>query len=66
MPNPFDSLKSQPKKDDLEFDEWGGQFSCSTHGCDGYAKIAKYFPAMKTLAWICQDGHISKLENVDE
>lgn len=65
MKNPYDILKS-PTKEDVAHDEWGGQFSCSTVGCLGWANIAKYFPKSRLLAWECQHGHISRLENVDE
>lgn len=65
MSNRFDALK-EPKEEDVVFDEWGGQFSCSTVKCNGYAKVAKYFPKVRVLAWECQDGHISRMENVDE
>lgn len=64
--NPFKDLKSAPKVEDAEHDEWGGQFSCSEKGCYGYATVAKYFPRLRVLAWECQDGHISRLENIDE
>ncbi len=65
MSNPFEQLK-KPSKEDVEYDEWSGQFNCSTVGCYGWAKVAKYFPKLMVLAWECQEGHISRLENVDE
>lgn len=65
MSNPFSELK-KPKQEDVEHDEWGGQFDCSTRGCLGWANIAKYFPKVKVLAWECQYGHISRLEDVNE
>lgn len=67
MSNPFESLYTQkPKKEDLEYDEWGGQFDCSTIGCRGWSKVAKYFKSSRMLAWECQEGHVSRLEDVDE
>lgn len=54
------------KKPKTNYDEWSGQFSCATYGCNGYAKVAKYFAKEKVLAWECQEGHISKLEDVNE
>ena len=65
MNNPFDALKA-PKKQDLNYDEWEGQFSCSTYRCNGYAKVARYFTKQRLLTWECQEGHISRLEDVDE
>jgi hypothetical protein len=65
LSNPFDTLKS-PGTESKNYDEWGGQFDCSTRGCYGWANVAKYFPKLRVLAWECQHGHISKLENVDE
>lgn len=63
----FQSLKKKkPKPEDLNFQEWGGQFDCSTSACSGWANVAKYFPSTKILAWKCQHGHISRIEDVDE
>lgn len=64
--NPFEELFGKPKPQPEEFDEWSGQFSCQTAGCYGYANIAKYFPKLKLLTWQCQDGHISRIEDMDE
>lgn len=67
MNNPFEALKSTPSKEDLAYDEWQGQFSCSEYDCkDGYANIARYFPKSKLLVWKCQYGHTSRIEDVDE
>jgi len=59
-------MLDRPKPKDLAYDEWGGQFSCQERYCDGYALVARYFPKSKLLTWECADGHISKMENVDE
>ena len=64
QPNPF--VIKKPKAEDLTYDEWGGQFSCQERGCDGYAKVARYFKNVRLLSWQCQEGHISKIEDVDE
>lgn len=61
MSNPFDALK-KPKPEDLLYDEWGGQFSCSTYKCNGWASVAKYFPKQELLVWKCQEGHVSTME----
>jgi hypothetical protein len=66
MTSPFKQLKQKKNVEATEFDEWEGQFSCSTYQCNGYAKIAKYSAKDKLLVWKCQDGHTSRLENVDE
>lgn len=66
MQNPFEQFIHPITKEDLESDEWEGQFSCQEKGCNGYALEAKYLKKHKVLTWKCQDGHISKLENVDE
>lgn len=67
MSNPFSELR-RPTKKEVEWEEWGGQFSCSTYvdgrPCDGYAKVAKYFPTQHILAWECQHGHRSHIEDV--
>lgn len=67
MPNPFESLfNNKPKEEDLQFDEWGGQFSCQSSGCNGYAKVARYFRKTKLLTWQCEDGHISRIEDMND
>jgi hypothetical protein len=66
MPNPFESLGKQVEEEDLSYDEWGGQFSCQSSGCNGYALIAKYFKKSKMLAWECQEGHVSRINDIDE
>lgn len=65
MSNPFDSLKKPKKVKEENYDEWEGQFSCATYRCQGYAKIAKYYPNDRLLVWFCQEGHKSTLENVE-
>jgi hypothetical protein len=65
-PNPFETLGGKPSEKDLEYDEWGGQFSCSERGCYNIEKIARYYRKSKTLIWKCEDGHKSYLENVDD
>ena len=69
MSNPFKDLK-KPKKEELDFEEWGGQFSCQKYidgkPCNGWSNVAKYFPKEKLLAWQCQDGHRSFIEDVVE
>lgn len=65
LSNPFDQLK-KPKKEELDYEEWGGQFSCQKYPCRGWATVAKYFPKEKLLAWECEDGHRSYIEDVYE
>jgi hypothetical protein len=65
MPNPFESLGKQVKEEDLSYDEWGGQFSCQSAGCNGYALIAKYFKNSNMLAWECQEGHVSRINDIE-
>jgi len=67
--NPFNTLKRPSKKvkpEDAAYDEWGGQFSCQTRGCNGYALVARYFPKHHLLTWQCQKEHISRVEDIDE
>lgn len=66
MNNPFESLGSKVKPQDAEYDEWSGQFSCMTAGCNGYSKIAKYIRSLRVLTWQCENGHISRIEDIDE
>ena len=65
MSSHFDQLK-RPGKDEVEYEEWGGQFSCQQHRCVGIAKVAKFFPKQHLLAWECEDGHRSYIEDVYE
>jgi hypothetical protein len=64
--NPFESLSPKVKPQDVEYDEWGGQFSCQTPRCNGYATVARYLKKQHLLTWQCQEGHISRMEDVDE
>lgn len=66
--NPFAALKKTPKvkPEDVLYDEWGGQFSCQTTRCNGYALMARYFKNQQMLTWQCQQGHISRIEHIDE
>lgn len=65
MPSPFKQMKTKvPQRE--RYDEWGGAFSCMTHGCYGVANIAAYFPSEKILTWKCPNEHISVLEDVDD
>lgn len=62
MPNPFDSLK--PKE--VEYDEWGGAFSCQERDCYEVINRARYIKKERILTWKPACGHISVMENVDE
>ena len=64
MSNPFAEMLKRPKAEDLAYDEWGGQFSCQERYCDGWANVARYFPKAKLLTWVCQEDHISKIDNI--
>lgn len=66
MSNPFEDLVPKVKPDDVEYDEWEGQFDCQDYPCTGYARVAKYIKKQRVLAWECQYGHISRVENMDE
>lgn len=63
MPNPFEQL-STPHE--VEYDEWGGAFSCQYQDCWEVASIAKYIKAEKLLVWQCKKGHISRIEGMNE
>jgi hypothetical protein len=74
LSNPFQDLK-RPTPKEVEWEDWGGQFSCSTYvegptgrmvPCDGWATVAKFFPKEHILAWECQHGHRSHIEDVYE
>lgn len=65
MQNPYEQLGSKaPLK--VEYDEWGGAFSCQTQGCYNVESIARYLKAERILTWKCKDGHISRIEDIDE
>lgn len=65
MRNPYEAL-GKPKPSMIEFDEWGGVFACQEQGCYEAATIAKYIKKERILTWQCPDGHLSKMEDVDE
>jgi hypothetical protein len=66
LSNPFSELKGNTGPKEPRHEEWGGQFSCQKYPCDGYAKVAKFFPDEHILVWECQDGHRSYIEDVHE
>lgn len=63
--NPFVQLK-QPDPKKMAYDEWGGQFSCQTRDCYEVSDVARYYNKQRVLAWKCANGHVSKIEDVDE
>lgn len=64
MPSAFDVLDGPgPKR--VEYEEWGGQFSCIQDDCEGYALIARYLRKDELLVWKCQYDHISKIKYID-
>lgn len=70
MPSPFDRLKGEsnepsPSNKNALSEEWGGQFSCQTHRCNGYALVATYYPKARELHWVCQEGHSSMISDIE-
>lgn len=63
--NPFAAL-GKPKVGKVEYDEWGGAFTCSTPHCWKVVGIAKFIRDEGILTWQCPDGHISTIEATDD
>lgn len=62
MINPFSSL-GMPDKTNPQGEEVEGQFSCQETDCWRISKEARYLNESKILTWICEEGHISKIED---
>ena len=63
--NPFEALgNSRPKKTD--YDEWGGMFECQHFRCRSIVDLAKYYKKDKLLTWVCGEGHVNKIEGVED
>lgn len=65
MTNPFEAL-GKPRVDNVTYDEWGGMFECQHFRCRSIVEVAKYLKKEKILTWVCGDGHINKIEGVED
>ena len=65
MQNPFEGL-GKPREDNTDYDEWGGSFECSAPRCRSTVEVAKYIKKVKVLTWVCGNGHVNKLEGVED
>lgn len=67
MPSPFNDLRDPSA---VVIEDVEGQFDCleviNGRRCNGYTRAAKYIPSERLLTWKCPEGHISKLEDVDD
>jgi len=68
MPNNPFSFRPQPAKqvpvNDVE--TWGGDFECRTFKCHERVTEATYYREHKRLVWECPQGHVSKIEGVED
>lgn len=65
MPNPFEAL-GKPRVDNVSYDEWGGMFECQHFRCRSIVDVAKYYNKQKLLTWECTEGHVNKIEDVED
>jgi hypothetical protein len=56
MGSVFDVLGSS------EFDDWEGQFECTSRGCNEWVPRARYHKKTKLLVWKCSKEHVSSME----
>jgi len=67
MTNPFADLGKEKQVEEAatDYELIGGSLTCQSSGCWAVVHEGKYFASELLLTWICPEGHISHVKDIE-